>query len=200
MFCPECGANINPDYKFCHMCGALLNKADSVENSSTTPQPPVTEPVIENDICPPETPIKQQPNLNNQQTNNIPPDYHPINTNSFYFPNASYPPQRNPLIDPGKNFSIASLVLGIVAIPFSCLLVFGWPVTFVCSIVGLVLGILARDKSKKVGLNNGVALAGIITSSTAIGLLVCICLMFLFLFLTGNVETTINGETISELI
>lgn len=51
--------------------------------------------------------------------------------------------------DPGKTMGIISLVLGLL--PFG--------------LIGLILGIVARSKSKAAGYNNGIALAGIIVSS-----------------------------------
>lgn len=50
--------------------------------------------------------------------------------------------------DPGKTMGIISLVLGLINI----------------GLVGLILGIIARSKSKAAGYNNGIALAGIIVS------------------------------------
>ncbi len=52
--------------------------------------------------------------------------------------------------DPGKTMGIVGLVLSFLG----CL-----------SIVGLILSIIARNKSKKAGYNNGLALAGIIVGS-----------------------------------
>lgn len=49
--------------------------------------------------------------------------------------------------DPGKGMGIASLVLA-----------------FIAPLIGLILGIIAKGKSKKAGHNNGLALAGIIVS------------------------------------
>jgi len=50
-------------------------------------------------------------------------------------------------VDPGKGMGIASLILA-----------------FFAPLIGLILGIIARGKSKKAGHKNGLALAGIIIS------------------------------------
>ncbi|MCA0228674.1 DUF4190 domain-containing protein [Patescibacteria group bacterium] len=61
--------------------------------------------------------------------------------------------------DPGKTMGIISLVLGLLNI----------------GLVGLILGIMARSKSKAAGYNNGVALAGIIVSViTMIGTIIAV--------------------------
>ena len=65
-------------------------------------------------------------------------------------------------VDPGKGMGIASLILA-----------------FIAPLVGLILGIIAKGKSKKAGHNNGLALAGIIISciSMAISVVVIIVIV-----------------------
>jgi len=62
-----------------------------------------------------------------------------------------------PQQDPGKGLGIASMVLGIVSlvIPFAGL---------ATAIVGLILGVLAKKKSAEVGMQSGMATAGIVCS------------------------------------
>lgn len=61
--------------------------------------------------------------------------------------------------DPGRTLGIVGLVLA-----------------FFCNLVGLVISIIAYNRSKAAGFNNGIAKAGIIVGAvlTAIGLLVSI--------------------------
>lgn len=58
--------------------------------------------------------------------------------------------QDNP--EPGKNFAIASLVLGIVSF-FCC--------GTICSILGIIFGVISKQRQKE---NNGMATAGIVLS------------------------------------
>lgn len=203
MYCINCGANFTDDNKFCPQCGADVAKTS---NEATS-------------ICQEEQQItKEEPlfNTNDAPSNNITPNsqtappsfgggnpgynnYTEQSINQQYFNAPVYPPYFSQNIpDPGRDFAVASLVLGIVSYLLLCAFVFGWPSTFVTTITGLVLGVKARKKSKMVGLNNGMALAGIITSAIALAFVTGICLMYLLLFITG-VEM-MNGEIISELI
>jgi hypothetical protein len=72
-------------------------------------------------------------------------------------------PYQQPPVDPGKGLSIAALVLGICGfvVPFGGL---------VCSIVGLILGLQGKKKSEAVGIQSGIAKAGIILSIIGIAL------------------------------
>ena len=86
---------------------------------------------------------------------------------------APYPPKQ-----PGKGLGIAAMVCGILSIVFiffSLLLAIG------CGIAGLVMGIVGRKRNRK----DGMALAGIITSSIGIGL--CVLLFILAIALVGIV-------------
>lgn len=77
----------------------------------------------------------------------------------------AYPP---PAPKQSKGLAIASMVLGI------CSLVFCWSpfLALICSIIGLVLGIIGKKKQQ-----GGMALAGIITSS--IGLAISVILIII---------------------
>ena len=65
-----------------------------------------------------------------------------------------------------KGFSIAALVLGIVAIVLSCI----WYISIPCAILAIVFGILGIKSSKK-----GMSIAGITTG--AIGMFICIAII-----------------------
>ena len=97
-------------------------------------------------------------NLSKEPENNLNQD---VNNNQFNGGNSfHYTPQPNvneP--DPGHGMAIASLVLGIVSI-LSCCCVY---LSVVAGVVGVVLAILSKNKSK----NNkfeGLAIAGLICS------------------------------------
>ena len=74
-------------------------------------------------------------------------------------------------INPGKGLSIASMILGIIS------LVIPYAGTAV-AIVGLILGIVGKKKSKAVNAPSGMATAGIVMSIIAIAwsvALIAIC-------------------------
>ena len=69
---------------------------------------------------------------------------------------------------PGKGLGIASMIVGIISLALFCF----WFICIPCGIVGIVLGIIAMSKAKAAGMKNGMALAGLICSSIALGLTV----------------------------
>lgn len=94
-------------------------------------------------------------------------------------------------VDPGKTLAIVGLILPFVGL----------------SLVGLILGIVAKIKSSKAGYSNGLALAAIIVSAVflVVSIIVSIFLINGAITLAQAVEAcangaesvTINGETIS---
>lgn len=80
---------------------------------------------------------------------------------------------QQPQEQKSDGLAIASMVLGISSVLFSCCYGFG----IIPAIVGLILGIVAKVK----GQNKGFALTGIITSAIVI-FLVIIGLIFIFVF------------------
>lgn len=70
-----------------------------------------------------------------------------------------------------KNFCIASLVLGIVALVFFCI----WYISIPCAILAIIFGILGIKSE-----NKGMAIAGLITGS--IGFIISIILIGLIIF------------------
>lgn len=77
--------------------------------------------------------------------------------------------------DPGKGFSIAGLVLGIVAVALS----WSYGVGLICGIIGIVMAVLGKKKSTEAGfVNTGMATAGLVLSiigTCFAGLLTVIC-------------------------
>jgi len=76
---------------------------------------------------------------------------------------------------PGKGQGIASLVLGII----SLVLLISIDVSFICAIVGIILGSVAISKAKSVGMKNGFAVAGLTCSIIAVCLMIIIFVLFI---------------------
>lgn len=164
MFCPKCGNQCNDNSTFCSNCGTTFNNNTDSTNSmpnqvnqvnAAQPMqvpPPYPTQQYQQQTPPPPSPYGQQP---------IPPQY------------------QQPV--PGKGMSIASLVLGIVAIVFCCAFYISIP----CGVVGLILGIIGNNKSRQFGIKNGIAVAGIICS--AVGLAVCV--VFWLFAILGSLDS-----------
>lgn len=99
----------------------------------------------------------------------------PVSTEPVYDPaiNAYRQPVYIPATIPGKGVSIASLVLGIISVVFFLTAY----IAAAIAVVGLVLGIYGKSKSKKLGLPNGSATAGIACSSVCLGIELTILLV-----------------------
>lgn len=87
------------------------------------------------------------------------------------------PQQPQPPVSEKKGMSIASLVLGICGFVAWCLPFLGYPVT----IVGLILGIIGKNKGGK-----GMAIAGIVLCSITLALTFCNSLLGAYLGATGQ--------------
>lgn len=81
------------------------------------------------------------------------------------------PPPENP----GRTLGIVGLICAII-----------WPI----SVIGLIISIVAMVKSKKAGMGNGLALAGIIVG--AVGLITGILAAIFFVFLAGETANIIE--------
>lgn len=88
-----------------------------------------------------------------------------------------------------KGFSIAALVLGIVAIVLSCI----WYISIPCAILAIVFGILGIKSSKK-----GMSIAGITTG--AIGIFISIAILIVLMIfgfamgITDSIKDIIEDE------
>lgn len=128
---------------FCSQCG--MNNADNAAFCAGCGAPLANEqPVAQEAPQQPEAPVVQQPQG----------DFQP-----------SYTPTPSPEL-PGKGMGIAGMILGIASLVLMCYFYIALP----CAIVGLILSCSANGKAKKVGMKNGCAVAGIITSSIGLGL------------------------------
>lgn len=188
MFCPNCGTN---SAQFINEPEAELQSEQEKAETETNFVPKLETP--ENTV-PEESSSPSFIGENSVYNNQI---EQPVNQQIWFPP--VFPPNfvQTPR-DPGRDFAIASLVLGIVSYLLLCAVFFGWPSTFATTITGIVLGSKALKKSKQVGLSNPMAVAGIVTSALALAAVSFICLMYLLLFLIAAEMPT--GELFSELI
>ena len=85
-------------------------------------------------------------------------------------PQPTGPPQ-------GNGLAVAGMVLGIIGLGLFCL----WPVAIPCAIVGLILSVLGKKKSKITGTGGGMATTGLVLSIIALAL----DILFMILALSG---------------
>ncbi|MCI8554169.1 MAG: DUF4190 domain-containing protein [Clostridiales bacterium] len=113
---------------------------------------------------------------------NVPPQQTPQQTVYTPYPQqrptypSAYTPYPVSTPQPGRGLAVASMVLGIVSLLFISTLY----VTAVCGIIGLVLGCIAKSRQQ-----GGMAVAGIILSSIALGLCVLIFVFFIIVLAIG---------------
>lgn len=168
MFCPNCGSNNADGVAFCANCGCQLNQQPQQQ---AAPQPEYQQPQPEFQQPQPEfqqpQPEFQQPQPEFQQPQQqYQPPYQPP-----FVPNASAPV-------PGKGLGITGMVLGIVSLVLLCFL---GPFSLILAIVGVILSGIGYSQSKKANAKNGMAVAGIVCSSIAIGIyLICILIVVAF--------------------
>jgi hypothetical protein len=93
---------------------------------------------------------------------------------------------QTPQQDPGKGLGIAGLVLGIASlvIPYAGILT---------AIVGLVLSIIGKNKSAEVGLQNGMAKAGMICSIIALAWSIVLTILCVSCVAVGSTYGGLNG-------
>ena len=82
-------------------------------------------------------------------------------------------PYVAPINVPGKGLGVASMVLGIISLVLFCF----WFISIPCALISLILGIVGLSKAKSAGMNNGMAVAGIVCSAIALVLMV---MLFIF--------------------
>lgn len=175
MKCQFCGADIGDFDRNCPLCGATVDK-----DSATTVNQPVNPQANYQQPANPQGNYQQPTYPQNNYQNNIPQQpYQPTNYQPTNIPEAAP-------ADPGKGLGIASMVLGIVGFVFCCCLgTFTFGVTTLiaplCLIVGLILGIVGKSKSKTVGGKNAPATAGIVLSAIPLALgLIAVLLVAIF--------------------
>lgn len=92
-----------------------------------------------------------QNNQNNQYNQQYDQQYNQQYDQQYNQP-YQYPQYQEQPEQPGRNFAIASLVLGIVSF-FCC--------GTICSILGIIFGVISKQRQKE---NNSMATAGIVLS------------------------------------
>lgn len=149
MKCSNCDQDLLPGAAFCGNCGAkIVSAASSV-------------PARNQDLAQPQIDQPQQPENTNQQTLNT-PIFNPAG-------------QGSTVAVPSVNksgLSIASMVLGIISIPF----IFYAYLGFILGLLAIIFGIVGRKKGEKT-----IAMAGIITGSIGLSLSIA---YLLFVFIT----------------
>ena len=63
---------------------------------------------------------------------------------------------------------IAGMILGILAVVFAIIPIFGWIISIPCVLVGLPLSIIGLIQNRRRGQGYGMAIAGIVTNSLAV--------------------------------
>jgi hypothetical protein len=170
MVCSNCHTEIYQGAQFCGNCGAQIMLAPLPQQ----PAPVGVDPQLVGNgaTLPPNStdiPTNAQPNFPPVPTmsgaTSMPESVTaPIQAQGTY----PIPKQEN------TGMSIASMVLGIIALLLSWLLIISFPL----AILALILGFIGRDKGGK-----GMALAGIITAGIAIPLSIVITI-----WIAGDVE------------
>lgn len=78
--------------------------------------------------------------------------------------------------------AVASMVMGIISVPFLC----AWPLSLVCAVLALVFGFVSRAQcARENRAGAGMALAGIILGFVPIGLVLVIALIAIIAALAG---------------
>lgn len=152
--------------KICNSCGAQMNDTDRFCMSCGADQR-VAEAAPVTPAAEPDPVVEPTPVVEPVQT------YTPVEpTPAYTYDTNSY---TAPAENPGNGLSIASLILGIAGI-VCCI-----PP---CSIVGLILGIVAKNKGSK----SGMATAGIVLGAIGCALTV----IFIILYAIGEASFYIN--------
>ena len=91
---------------------------------------------------------------------------------------------------------IAGMVLGILAVIFAVIPIFGWIISIPCLMVGLPLSIIGFTQNRKRGRGYGMAIAGIITNIVAIAVVVLWVVLFVASADDAVEEFSYGGETV----
>ena len=170
-FCTQCGAQMEDDMNFCPACGvAVANKVVEEEKAPEVVEAEVVEEPVRAQAA--EEPVQQaqeqqaqeqqtySQQAQEQQTYNQQAQGQQTYNQQAYgqqtYAQQAYQPTAS---QPGKGMAIASMVLGIVS------LVFCWHlIGLICSIVGLSLSVVSKNK----GYVGGMRTAGFVKSLIAL--------------------------------
>lgn len=169
MICNHCGNYMEDNSNFCPSCGARPEPSPQQNPEYAPMSQPYSDPAT------------NQPVYNQ-------PSYDPYNINPGY--NPAQPGMMPNGEIPGKGQGTASLILGIVGILGSslcnclCGCIGGAP-GLICAIIGLIMGIQAKNKATAAGTTNSQANVGFILSIVAIALFVVVSIINAILGGTG---------------
>ncbi len=147
MICPKCGYELDENATFCIQCGLHLSNEET----------PVTEKQTEEQTQIFEQAQYDEQNQADYQYAQPQPEYQYTQYEQQSTPNAQIPQDDN-----SKGLAIASLIIGIFSNFISGSLIIPG--------VGLALGIISYNKTKKAGLPNEFAFAGIVISAIRLAL------------------------------
>ena len=102
-------------------------------------------------------PVYQQPTY--QQPAYQPPVYQP-----YWQP--MQPAYQPPL--PGKGMGVAGMILGIAAVSFGVV----WFLSAICAVLAIIFSAISQSKARRVGRNNGMAIAGLICGGIGLAIAV----------------------------
>lgn len=145
----------------------------NAQNSAIPPRPEHAEPYNHHTPGAPNEPAPPYPPQYNQAPRPPYPPQPPYTNNQYYqqppYQNQQFYQARPPYMpqqptNGGYGLAIASMVLGIIGILFSCCL---WFISIPCGILSLIFGIIALIKRMP---GKGMAITGIVLSAITIGL------------------------------
>jgi len=186
MFCPNCGAQVQPDQLFCNQCGTR-QPIDEL-----APQPAAAEPVAQPAAEPVVQPV--QPAQPIQQAQPVQPVVQPVVQQVVQpAPVVIVQQEPKPVRGPFNAVAIVSLALGILAVIF-----FWFPyISWIFCLSGLICAIIALvNVKKKNARNKGFAIGGLITSILGTS---AVAIYVLIIILLGASSLIVNGAQRSAM-
>lgn len=170
-FCSKCGAPLEPDARFCNICGTDVKAAP---DSSAQPEQAGEAPQEEQPAAYEGSDAAAQPQAGYSYQQNQQPQ-----AGYYYQQNGQQPPQQGYYQQPGPNGKepngwapVTALICGILSVTICC-------ASFIPAVLGLVFGILGLKTSKRT-----MAIWGIVLGS--IGILLSILYI---IFILPNMDS-----------
>jgi len=156
MLCPNCGKEILDEASSCTFCGEPLCTTETSEEEKSLINAPTT------------TSSEQDTDASQQSDSDVSPT---DNTDSQQSAN------------PGKDFGIVALTLGLVSL-ICCS-------NFYTGVPGIIFGFIGYSRSKKANFKNPMALTGIILSLAAIVIEVLLYILYYIFLISVAVLTSL---------